>query len=146
LPYRIAADPWGTTGRAVAVEARDRPARVVQRFGLIVAGAGAIMLLTFGIDLALRPTLGPDDVPDREPFAFRLPLAIEVAYVSHCGRDEDPSEREYDANRALLSDEPMDPEIEPEGTGPARRRYVRPDPRDIRSSGVIHGTTRLVGY
>ena len=70
---------------------------------LIAASVGAMMLFTFGIEVALRPSLGPTD----------------------------------NVNRALLSEESMDPEAEAEGTGPARRRYVRPGSNAI-------GTTKTL--
>lgn len=104
-----------------------------------------MMLFTFGIELALRPTLGPDEVPDRAPvsYASARTLAVE-AHAEGCGGGEDDDEAIYDVNRGLLSDEPMDPEAEPEGTGPARRRYVRPSSNAVVggvSAGAIEGVT-----
>jgi len=53
----------------------------------------------------------------------------------------DGAPRAYDVDRALRSDESTRPEdLEPEGEGPARRRYVRDDP----DQGVLRGTVSLV--
>jgi hypothetical protein len=103
-------------------------------------GVGTVMLFTFVIDLALRPTLGPDEFPEREPFAFRLPRPFDFGQVVHCGGASEPS---YDVNRALRSDEWW--EVDPDDN-PSRRRSVRPqpDPRIVHSSGVIEGRTTLV--
>jgi hypothetical protein len=110
--------------------------------GLILGSVGALMLLTYGIDVALRPKLGPDvEEPEAQP-AIMLRQVLFLDGANACGHDDD--EHEYDVNRALLSDEPMDGIVEPEGTGPARRRYVRPDPRDFLVVGNIPGTTTLV--
>ena len=46
----------------------------------------------------------------------------------------------YDVDKALRSDEPTNAELEPEGEGPARRRYVRPDPDE----GIIRASIALV--
>ena len=102
------------------------------------------MLLTLVIDLALRPTLGPDEFPEREPFAFRMPRPLDFGPIDACGTTEPI----FNVNQLLRAGEPMAWEVEPEDVeldgNPSRRRSVRPDPHDARSSGVIQGTTTLV--
>lgn len=134
----MAFDPQGFTRSIPRSDAQP-----LRRLTLIVASVGAIMLLSLGIDHTLRPTLLPDEVPERELRSYGSSRVIDRTGHSGCGGDEDRDH--YDVNRALVSDEPMDGEPEPEGTGPARRRYVRPDPHAIISGGVVRGTTRLVG-
>lgn len=101
---------------------------------LIAASVGAMILFTFGIEVALRPSLGPHEVPERRLVSYvSARMASNEAHAACCGcagGDEAP----YNVNRALLSEESMDPE----GTGPARRRYVRP------GSNAIGTTTTLV--
>ena len=147
MPYRIAADPWAPARRALPAGKGDTRRLLLDCLALIITGVGTVMLFTFVIDLALRPTLGPDEFPEREPFAFRLPRPFDFGQASHgCGAST-PS---YDVNRALRSGEapwwesdPEGPEVDPE-SNPTRRRCVRPEPRVVRSRGVIEGRTTLV--
>ena len=117
--------------------------RPLGRLAALAAVAASIAVLAGGIDLASRPTLGPDvDVQAREPYIWsgRPRFDLESGCAIHDGSSE---ERTYDVNAALRSDEPMGPDVEPEGEGPARRRYVRPDPAGW-PYDAVRGRTTLV--
>jgi hypothetical protein len=104
-------------------EDRLRRRKRLERVAIVLVTASAILLFVLGIDRALQPTLGPDEVPDREPWTWSSPRPLHLVSSGPCGGD---LAAPYDVNRALLSDEPTDPDLEPEpeGEGPARRRYV----------------------
>ncbi|HSO31700.1 MAG TPA: hypothetical protein VLT33_04275 [Labilithrix sp.] len=140
MPYRTAADPWAVRAPVAVSTGRRRP-RPPRAFGAGIA----CVLLALGLGLGLRPELGPDDAPE-VPASFvevaptpRWLLRLAPPASSNAGDDLDP-EREpppYDLGRALRSDEPEDGEPVPEGTGPARRRYVGPDP--MTAGGTLRG-------
>jgi hypothetical protein len=102
-----------------------------------VAGAALLAGLT---DRVMRPELGPDlDEPEAVARATvtRMSMGEMLLTAEHHGGEP----RAYDVDRALRSDESTRPEdLEPEGEGPARRRYVRDDP----DQGIIRGTVSLV--
>jgi hypothetical protein len=88
-------------------------------------------------DLASRPELGADDAEPvaRERLISMRSHGIDFGPVTGCGSSR------YDVSYALRSDESTRPgDLEPEGSGPARRRYVRDDPDE----GIIRGTVSLV--
>lgn len=107
--------------------------------GALAAGVAGAVLLAGAADVAMRPTLGPDDEPEavERDTVVRMQMGgLVLASEPHEGEP-----RPYDVDRALRSDESTRPEdLEPEGEGPARRRYVRDDPDD----GLIRGTVSLV--
>jgi hypothetical protein len=102
-----------------------------------VAGAALLAGLT---DRVMRPELGPDlDEPEAVARATvtRMSMGEMLLTAEHHGGEP----RAYDVDRALRSDESTRPEdLEPEGEGPARRRYVRDDP----DQGIIRGRVSLV--
>lgn len=116
--------------------------RHLGRFARALAiGAAGAAIAAVGIDIASRPTLGPTyaeeptvAAPPYTTMRFDKPAAYEMGELAD--RDMDRA----DVNATLRSDEPTTAESESEGSGPARRRYVRPDPSDA----VIKGTTTLV--
>lgn len=140
VPYRISSsrrvDGLVLTSECETGASRRRRRRVAATLGAGMAGA---VLLAGILDLATRPTLGPD-VTETEPYrATVVHMRMgEVALSSGpCGDESRP----YDVDRALRSDEHTRAEdLEPEGEGPARRRYVRDDP----DQGIIRGTISLV--
>jgi hypothetical protein len=114
--------------------------RHLRRFAATVgAGMAASVLLAAMVDLATRPTLGPDLADTEVARDTTVTMRMgELAFASGPHHDEP---RPYDVDQALRSDEPTRPEdLEPEGHGPARRRYVRDDP----DQGIIRGTISLV--
>ncbi|MDB4938844.1 MAG: hypothetical protein JWP87_5816 [Labilithrix sp.] len=104
----------------------------------LAAGIAGAALAAGIVDLATRPTLGPDDdapAIDREP--------ARMTRMGGSWFDDPDDHREkpgYDVNAALRSDESTRPEDIEEGSGPGRRRYVADDP-DV---GIVRGTTALV--
>jgi hypothetical protein len=128
-------------GRVLTSEcAAGASRRHLQRFAATAAvGAACAVLLAGMADLAMRPVLGPDDEPEAvvRDTVVRMQMGG-LAFASEPHQDEPGF---YDVDRALRSDESTRPEdLEPEGEGPARRRYVRDDP----DKGIIRGTVSLV--
>jgi hypothetical protein len=118
--------------------------RHLRRFGwAVVAGAAGAALLAGAVDLATRPVLGPDmDEPELVetawPSSRGLTMGLMTATSDH-GDHGDESEDRYDVNAALRSDEANTTDVDPEGEGRARRRYVRvPD-----DQGIIHANVSL---
>ncbi len=115
--------------------------RHLRRFAKTLAAGVVGAALVGGLaDRAMRPELRPDiDEPEtveRAPIV-RMQMGGMVLTAPH----SDGEPRAYDVDQALRSDESTRPEdLEPEGEGPARRRYVRDDP----NQGVIRGTVSLV--
>jgi hypothetical protein len=129
VPYRISCRPDRNAHLPfvdpIAAESLHKR-RVVRT---LVAAVAGVALAIGAADVATRPVLGPDVVD--EPTAA-LPLIMMkrtdlFVAATHCGGD--PGRPWYDVDRALRPDEPMIGEPpDPEGEGPARRRYVLPDP------------------
>jgi hypothetical protein len=113
--------------------------RVAGALATAVAGA---LLLVGAVDVATRPTLGPDDDPEPVPRDTLVRMQMGgLVLASEPDEGEHDEPWPYDVDRALRSDESTRPEdLEPEGEGPARRRYVRDDP----DKGIIRGTISLV--
>jgi hypothetical protein len=128
-------------GRVLTSECRaGESRRHLVRLGKTLAAGLAGVALAGGLgDLAMRPTLGPDEV---EPVAIDLAPVRRMQLGGLMMWDDghhDPAP-DYDVNAALRSDESTRPEDLEEGSGPGRRRYVRDDP----NAGMIAGTTTLV--
>lgn len=115
--------------------------RHLRRFAATAVATMAGAVLVAGMtNLATRPTLGADveepEISAREP----LPRMRMGEAVLASGPHHDPP-APYEVDRALRSDESTRPDdLEPEGEGAARRRYVRDDP----DNGIIRGTVSLV--
>lgn len=131
-----------TDGRILTAECSTGASRRHQkRFAkTLAAGIAGVALVAGLTDQATRPKLWPDveepvDV-DRAPLV-RMRMGT-LVLSSECRTGEAVS---TDVDRALRSDESTRPEdLEPEGAGPPRRRYVRDDP-DV---GILRGTVSLV--
>jgi hypothetical protein len=113
--------------------------RVKRAAATLAIGLATCAVAGAGFEVATRPVLAPDDdPPDR--YTLEAPVWPEPFVAMAMGTMSLKDEDDYDVGAALRSDEPTSGDLEPEGEGPARRRYVRPDP----SGGIIRGTIRLV--
>ena len=115
--------------------------RHLRRFAkTVVAGVACAALLAGIEDRLTRPELGPDlDEPETAPRAAVARTSMGGMVLADEPHADEPGPSEVD--RALRSDESTRPdELEPEGEGPARRRYVRDDP----DQGLLRGTVSLV--
>ena len=129
-------------GRVLTSEcAAGASRRHVRRFAKTLAAGMAGVALVAGLtERAMRPVLGPDvdepELVDRAPIT-RMQMGGMVLAAEHHADEA----RADDVDQALRSDESTRPEdLEPEGEGPARRRYVRDDP----DRGILRGTVSLV--
>jgi hypothetical protein len=139
VPYRTPSDPHGPWRLPIVDEGGSR--RHVMRFGKTLAaalvGAG---LVAGAADLAMRPTLGPD-LEESSLVVYVPPMRMmDLGGGTTEDGERDDSERRYDVDAALRSDESTRPDDVEAGSGPSRRRYVRDDP----NVGLIGGTITLV--
>lgn len=116
-------------------------ARYYQRLAkTVVVGAAGLAAAAAAFDVASRPVLGPDVDDEVVLDAPAQIMQLERPWQAEVMGALVFEPRRYDVDHALRSDEPMTGDTQPEGAGPARRRYVRPDPDE----GIIHATTTLV--
>lgn len=91
-------------------------------------------MLALTIDLGTRRRLGPNEPSDPTTRDWIVPTRTVCDLGASSGPHDDGPGR-YDVDRALRSDESTRAEdVEPEGLGPARRRYVLEDAAPVRVS------------